>query len=417
MRSLVAATAVALLATSLAGCSTKGGGAAPDSAGSGGVKTGPGVTADTISLGILTDTSGPFAPLGKTILQAQQLYVDQVNAEGGVCDRKLRLVVRDHGYDVQKAVAQYTEIQPQVAGMPGLVGSSVIAALMDRVDGDNLMTIAVGYSSTLLGHRSLQTVGTTYDVDMVNGLDHLVQSAGLKPGDKVGHIYTEGEYGENALEGAEFSASKHGLTLVAQKVKPTDQDMTAQVTSLRKAGVKAVLSSVGPKQTASVVGVAAAQGMKVPFLSSGPGYVPQLLDSPVAPALLKMLKVASPAPAVGSENPVLKKLVTDYQVKYPGQSVDQGVQAGRNAMAVAVEDLKQACAAGDLSRAGIVGAHRKLKGFDLGVGEKLDFSDPARPSGTESYILQPKKGVPGGLVNVEEAVKAPSVDEYLATLG
>jgi len=86
--------AVAVLAAGLlaaAGCSTKasnssGGGSAGASVG--GIKTGTGVTADTISVGELTDLSGPFAALGKSITQAQQLYYDQISAAGGVCGHK-----------------------------------------------------------------------------------------------------------------------------------------------------------------------------------------------------------------------------------------------------------------------------------------------------------------------------------------
>jgi len=93
--------AVAVLAAGLlvaAGCSTK----APDSAGStgaGGVKTGTGVTADTITVGQLSDLSGPFAAVGKSITQAQQLYYDQISAAGGVCGRKINVVTKDTGYN------------------------------------------------------------------------------------------------------------------------------------------------------------------------------------------------------------------------------------------------------------------------------------------------------------------------------
>jgi ABC-type branched-subunit amino acid transport system substrate-binding protein len=79
--------AIAVLAIGLvaAGCSTKasdsGGGA---STGAGGVKVGTGVTADTITVGQLTDLTGVFASLGKSITQAEQLYFDQLSGAGGV---------------------------------------------------------------------------------------------------------------------------------------------------------------------------------------------------------------------------------------------------------------------------------------------------------------------------------------------
>ena len=56
------------------------------SSGSGGVKTGPGVTAKTITIGQLTDLSGVFAPVASAFTQAQELYFKQQNAAG----RRLR---------------------------------------------------------------------------------------------------------------------------------------------------------------------------------------------------------------------------------------------------------------------------------------------------------------------------------------
>ncbi len=87
-------------------------------------------------------------------------------------------------------------------------------------------------------HPIAQTAAA-YDIDMVNGVDFLVRTAKLQPGDKIGHVYFEGEYGENALAGATYAARQHKLSIVEQKIKPTDQDLTAQVTALKQAGVKA----------------------------------------------------------------------------------------------------------------------------------------------------------------------------------
>ena len=109
--------AAALLAGAVAGCGGKGEDSGGSSGGgeSGSIKTGPGVTDKEISLGLLTDLSGVFAPLAKPIVQATQEYWKEQNAKGGVCDRTIKLVVKDHGYDPQKAVVQYRELS-DVAG-------------------------------------------------------------------------------------------------------------------------------------------------------------------------------------------------------------------------------------------------------------------------------------------------------------
>ncbi|MFC8722558.1 ABC transporter substrate-binding protein, partial [Kitasatospora sp. NPDC057198] len=400
------ATAVVLLATGA--CSTKSG-AGADSTGSGGVKTGPGVTDGTITLGALTDLSGPFAALGRSALQGEQLYFDQVNQAGGICGRTVRLEVKDHGYDVQKAVTAFTELQPKVAALPLVVGSPVVSAITDDVAKQNLLTFPQGWSSTLLGRPALQLVGSTYSVDMVNGVDFLVRTAGLKPGDKIGHVYFEGEFGEDAAAGSRYAAKQAGLELVEQKIKPTDEDMTAQATALRAAGVKAVLISAGPKQVASLVGVSAAAGSQVPFLANAASYAPQLLDTPAGPALEKLLYTVSPSPAIGADLPATQKLVADYRAKYPQATIDMGVLAGYNGGSATVAVLKQACADKDLSRKGILAARTKITSLDTGLGIVYDFTDPAKPSSTKSFVLKPAKGEPGGLAVVEGPVQAAAL--------
>ncbi|MGW3241253.1 ABC transporter substrate-binding protein [Streptomyces sp. NPDC001070] len=232
----------------------------------------------------------------------------------------------------------------------------------------------------------------------------------------MGYIYLDGDYGNNARRGARFLADKRGMTLVEKKAGAARQDLSQQVRELAEAGVKAVLISTSPAQTAAAVGAAAAQGLTVPFLGSAVGYDPQLLDTPAAPALLKMLLLVAPTPAMTSDTPEVAKLVADYRRRYPGAKLDQGLETGHNTMAVAVQDLKEACAAKDLSRDGIIAAHRRQKEFDPGLGPVLDFSDPWRPSATESYIVKPAKGVPGGLAGVKDAFKVPAVEQYTATM-
>lgn len=409
----VLAAALAALLVAATGCSSKAdGGSGSESAD--GVKSGPGVTAKTIRLGALTDLTGPYATLGKSIVQAQQLWADETNAAGGICDRKVEIVVKDHGYDVQKAVTAYADLSPDVVALPQVIGSPVVAALLDDIERDHLLTFPQAWAASLLGKDSVQVMGTTYDVDMIAAVDFLTRTKGLAKGDSIGHVYFEGDYGANALEGSTWAAEKAGLKIVPQKIKATDTDLTAQVSALSKAGVKAVLISAGPAQTASLVGVAASRGLKVPVVSSAPGYAPQLLKTPAAPALLGLLNVVSAAPAVSSDLPGVQKMVTAYGKKYPASPVDSGVLSGYNAAQLLGADLKKACAAGSLAREDVVKAHRGQKSVDTGLGSPQDFSDVSRPAALSTYVLKPDAKAVGGLVGLEEAHQAPGVTQYLA---
>lgn len=408
--------AAALTAVLLAGaaCSSKSEGS-PGADGADGVRTGPGVSAGVIRLGALTDLSGPYATLGKSIVQAQQLWADETNADGGICGRDIRITVKDHGYDVQKAVSAYADLSTNVVALPQVVGSPVVAALLDDLQRDHMLTFPQAWSAALLGKDAVQVVGTTYDVDMLAAVDYLTRAKKLGKGDTLGHVYFEGDYGANALEGSTWAAERAGMKVVGQKVKATDTDLSAQVTALRKEGVKALLISAGPAQTASLAGVAAARGLKVPIVSSAPGFAPQLLKTPAAKALEGMLHVVGAAPAVSADIPGVKRMVAAYGKKYPGAVVDSGVLSGYNAAQLMGADLKKACRKGSLDRADVVAAHRTQKNLDTGLGTPQDFSDKALPASLKTYVLKPDPNAVGGLVNEEDAHEAPDVRAYLAS--
>ncbi|NUP76688.1 MAG: ABC transporter substrate-binding protein [Nonomuraea sp.] len=411
---LAALLALGLAATACASGKATGGDQAPATAAGGdGVKTGPGVTADTITLSLLTDLTGPYASLGKSLTQAQQLYFEQINQAGGVCGRKIETIVRDHGYDAQKAMASYAEVAPKTAAIPQFIGSPMVTALKDKITTDKILTIPMAWATGLLGSESIQVTGTTYDVDMINGVDFLVKEKGIKSGDKIGHLYFEGDYGESALAGSKYAAGELGLTLVEQKIKATDQDMTAQVAAFKKEGVKAVLVSVGPRQAASLVGVALAAGMDVPFVGSNSAYSPQLLATPAAPALLKDFYYVTAGAPISAPLPAYTKLIADYQAKYAGQPLDSGVAAGWTAAIIVGDALRKACEAKDLSRAGIVAAHRAQKSWEAGLGgTPMDFSVFDRPASRASYVVKPDKKAVGGAVILKEAAVSELAEKY-----
>ncbi|MFH8489349.1 ABC transporter substrate-binding protein [Streptomyces longisporoflavus] len=412
-RTTATATALAAL-LAVAGCSSKTGDSEGDKEDAGGIKTGVGVSAKTIDLGVLTDMTGVYATLGKSVTQAQQLYVKQTNADGGICGRKLKLTVRDHGYDPQKAVAAYTELEPEVLGFAQFIGSPFVAAVKQRVDTNKGLVLPQAWSSNLLGSSYVRVIGSTYDLETINAIDFLMKEKGLKKGDKLGHVYFEGDYGESALKGSQYMAKKSGLTVVEQKIKATDNDMTAQVAALKKAGVKGVVISAGPRQAASLVGVAAAGKFDVPIIGNNSAFSPQLLGTQAGPALAKNYYVASPTLPIGADTDAAKKLVADYKKAYPEDSLDNGVTAGWTAASVFGEALKRACESKDLTRAGVDKALLTIDAYDNGFGVPQNFTDPKAPSSKESVILRPDKGVTGGMKVVEKPFTATAAEGYTA---
>ncbi|MDX6662902.1 MAG: hypothetical protein QOG09_1004, partial [Solirubrobacterales bacterium] len=173
------------------GTKSSGGGSA-----SGAVKTGPGVTAKTITLGQLTDLSGVFAPVATAFTQAQELYWKQQNAAGGVCGRTIKLINKDAAYDVQKAVSLYRDVEPDVAAISQVVGSPIIAALLPTFERDNMLAVAAAWPPAFLDAKSVAIIGASYDIEAINGIEWLIENKGLKDGESIGDLYFEGDFGE-----------------------------------------------------------------------------------------------------------------------------------------------------------------------------------------------------------------------------
>ena len=387
-RSAVVATAVMVAAVS--GCSTK----APESSGSGGgeagdVATDVGVEGTTIKLGVLTDLTGVFAALGKDLTNSNQLYWE----DNKVCDTyDVELDVQDTGYVPQTGVQLYSGMKDSVLAMQQTIGSPINTALAPEYEADTIVNFPSAWSKTLTEIPGTGVVGATYDVEIANGYDYLFQEGLLKEGDTVGHIYFEGEYGANGLAGTKAVAEEKGLNVIEAQIKSTDQDMSAQVTQFKAAGVNAIALTVAPGQTASVAAVAEAQGLDVPILGNNPVFAPGLLAGPTAEWLKTHLYVASPVSSFDDHADLLKA----YQEAYPDITPSLGVLVGTGMAVLMNQVLDAACDNGDLTRQGVLDAFNDLSDIDTGglVVPIRGFENGKSPS-LESFVLQPADA-PGG---------------------
>jgi ABC-type branched-subunit amino acid transport system substrate-binding protein len=400
-----AALTLALLA---AACSTK---AEESTEGAG--TTAPGVTPEVIKLGVLTDRTGPFAPASIAAEQGRNLFWDAKNADGGVCDRKVEFVVKDHGYNAQNAVTAYAQVKDEVLALDELLGSPMIAGLLPDLEADKMLTMAASWSSSLLANPYIVITGSTYDVEMINGIHWLIEHKGLAEGDKIGHIYLEGDYGENAVAGSRAAAEEYGLELVEHKIKPTDTDLTGPITALKGDGVDFVLLTTTPPQTASAVGVAAASGYGATFLGSNPSFSAALLATPVKDALEKQLLVTTSIAPFASEAAGPTQVRDAFLAEYPDELQSGFVMYGYAQGEIMAEILETACENDALTRDGLLEAFQSLQDVQTdGLVPALDYSEPGEIPAREVYLVHPDSTVPGGLAEVQPMFAAPFAADY-----
>ena len=389
-----AVLAAASILAAATGCSTKAPDTAAPAGGTGGgdeVKVGRGIEGSTITLGVLTDLTGVFAALGADITNANTLYWGK--PENKICGKyDVALDVKDTGYVPQAGVQLYSGMKSKVLAMQQTIGSPINTALGDAYTADSIVNLPSAWARNLTAFPGNGVVGATYDVEMTNALGYALEKGLIKDGDTLGHIYFEGEYGANGLAGSKYMAGKHKFKLVEAKIKPTDQDMSSQITQFKAAGVKAILLTVAPGQTASAAGVAATQGLDVPIIANNPVFAPGLLKGPAAAALKKNLVVASPINGFDKH----PDLLADYKAKYPNVTPSLGVVFGTGMSEVMKQILEKACTNKDLTPEGVLKAKAELTDIDTGgLVVPLNFSKADTSPSTESYILQPAD-VPGG---------------------
>lgn len=400
-------------AISLSACSdkaTSGGGGGGD----GDLATDKGVTGDTISLGVLTDQSGPFVQLGTGVVDGHQIWADEVNADGGICGRDIELVIRDHGYKADTGVVQFQEIEPNVVGFMQILGSPINAALDQPLQDTKATAVALSWSSFLLENPYIIIPGTTYDVEMINGLNYLLDEGQISEGDKLGFIYLEGEYGENGLLGAEYFAEQHDMTLEKVKVLPTDTDLRNVVTGLQGKGVKGIGLTTTPAQTLSVATVSAQLGLDVPLVGNNPTFAPAIVTPETAPALENYYFVASSAP-YNADIEAAKSVATSYEALNTGDVPNGGIPYGYAIGEIWGQLLQTACDNDDMTRDGIQAA--LADSSDITTDElvaALDLTNPGAPATREVYIAQAGVDAAGGANQIGELFTSKDAEEYVA---
>ena len=91
-----------------------------------------GVSKDQILVGTIQDLSGPLAGYGKAVRNGIQLRFDELNEQGNIHGRKLKLITEDSGYDPKRAVlaAQKLVNQDKIFIMAGHIGTAQNNAAM-----------------------------------------------------------------------------------------------------------------------------------------------------------------------------------------------------------------------------------------------------------------------------------------------
>jgi branched-chain amino acid transport system substrate-binding protein len=198
-----------------------------------------GVTKSEIVVGMHTDLSGPAASYGVHSSQAMRLKFDEINAQGGVHGRKIRLIVEDHQYQVPRAVQAANKLinRDKIFLMAGALGTPHNNAVFPdqfKAGVPNLSPLTAARSMAEPFHPlKFQTFSSYYDHTRA-GIKYLVAKNNRK---KLCTLYQDTDFGKEILEAVQDQAKAMNMPVVETATNtPIATDFTAQITKLRAAG-------------------------------------------------------------------------------------------------------------------------------------------------------------------------------------
>ena len=375
--------------------------------GDGKLATGPGFDGTTIKLGVLEGVSGPIGdPIGKPLSAGGDAYWARVNAAGGVAGKyKVQLVKEDTAYNNEQTKAKYTKIKNDVVMFSQILGTPPTKTVLVDLKTDGIAAAPASLDAAWVKEPNLFPVGSTYQIQFVNGASWLINDEGFK-GKPICMMAIESEYGQAGIEGLTYAAKELGFTIAATaRFKGTpDEDYTAQIAQLQSARCAAVFLTALPSNTGRIIGAAAQKGLSPRWIGQSPTWVSALAASPqLSPLLQKSFYWTSEGTTWGDTTVKgMKELIEDVGKYAPTQKPDVyfvfGYAQAKGVHAV----LEQAVENGDLSRAGILKAIEQVKVDYGGLLGSYNYGKAAdREPSRSTVIFKVNPAVPGALEKVK----------------
>jgi ABC-type branched-subunit amino acid transport system substrate-binding protein len=238
-----------------------------------------GVTADTITVGLVTTLSGPIPGIFQGAVVGAQAFAAYVNSQGGIYGRKLVIKVADDQFDANQYRASTQELATKSIGFMGSF------SLYDDTPVPELEKAGVPDIGYALQDRRRQSP--------VNFSPQPAKMGTFRTGPflyygkrypdavkAVGTLYGDVPAAKGAALDSMAAAESVGWRFTYERAyQPTETDFTADVIRMRQAGVKAFYSTAAdPAVIARLLKTMEQQGLELELFAVGAnGYDPALM--------------------------------------------------------------------------------------------------------------------------------------------
>ena len=277
-RSFLAAAGVSAAALALTACGGSSSTAASASTAAGSA-AGSAASGDTIKVGVLGPMTGDVSVYGLAVINGATLYLDQVNANGGVNGKQLEIITMDEQGDATQAVTCFTKMCDQ--GITALVGdvttTPTLALAAESADYNMPMVTASATAEAVTYDAETDTVNenvfrATF-TDPFQGIkmaDYAYQKLGYT---QAAVIYLKGaDYNEGLAENFVKEFESLGGTIVDQETYADgDVDFKTQLTTILGKNPQVVFCPNYYQDVGQILAQAESIGLTVPFLG-GDGW-------------------------------------------------------------------------------------------------------------------------------------------------
>lgn len=273
-----------------------------------------------IKIGAILSVTGPASFLGEPEDKTLRMYVDKINAAGGVNGKKIELVLYDDGGDANKARTFATRLieDDKVVAMVGGSTTGTTMAMVPVFEAAEVPLISLGGAIEIVEPVQKYVFKTPHTDKMA--CEKIFENLKQRNLTKIAMISGTDGFGASMRAQCNIAAPKYGVQIVAEEsYGPRDSDMTAQLTKIKNtAGIQAVVNPGFGQGPAIVTRNYAQLGMTATPLYQSHGVASKSFID-LAGAAAEGVRLPAAALLVGDKLPdsdAQKKVVVDYKKTY-----------------------------------------------------------------------------------------------------
>ena len=327
--------------------------------------------AEDIHIGQTAGFTGVQPGTIKELTDGAKLWINAVNAKGGVNGHKIILDSLDDGFDPKRAAENAAKLID--AGVLALFlsrGTPHSEAIIPLAEKAGIALIAPS-TGALIMHaplkRTVFNVRSKYQTEAERAVKHLATVSM----NRIGVVHVDDSFGMDGLAGAERGLKEANIKpLWILKYDRSKPDLKPIIDTIAKADVQSVIVIGSGSQAADIIRGARAAGSTTAFIT---------LSNNSSSSFVKLLGDNARGVMVTQVFPNPRRTTHAVLLEFQNLARDAGVDPSYTSLEgfvsakVLVEGLRRASAKGPITRAKIIDAMNGLKNFDIG-GLQLSYS-------------------------------------------